>query len=96
MMSQVIPMVSDWSKVLSAMTRWASSYAGRYDKEPVKYTLYTQFFIKSTYKDLYVYNGNRVIAMVHRNADAAPVLRTTAATGNFEKSLREWEAKYKA
>lgn len=37
---------SEWSKVLSAMTRWASSYAGRYDKEPVKYTLYTQFCTK--------------------------------------------------
>lgn len=95
-MSQVISMVSDWSKVLSAMTRWASSYAGRYDKEPVKYTLYTQFFIKSTYQELYVYNGNRVIAIVYRRAGDTPVLRTTKATGNFEKSLREWEAKYKA
>lgn len=87
---------SEWSKVLSAMTRWASSYAGRYDKEPVKYTLYTQFFIKSSYQDLYVYNGNKVIAMVYRRAGAAPVLQTTKATGNFEKSLRKWEAKFKA
>lgn len=86
--------VSDWSRVLSAMTRWMYSNARRYDKEPKKYTLYTQFFIISTYKDLYVYNGNKVIAIVHREADASPVLRTTTATGNFEKSLRKWEAKF--
>lgn len=86
---------SDWSKVLSAMTRWVYSNAGRYDKEPIKYTLYTQFCIKSTYQDLKVYKDNKVIAMVYRRAGAAPVLQTTKATGNFEKSLRKWEAKFK-
>lgn len=85
---------SDWSKVLSAMTRWAYSNAGRYDKEPVKFTLYTQFSVKSTYQDLYVYNGNQVIAIVYRRAGANPVLRTTKATGNFEESLRKWETKF--
>lgn len=95
-MSQVIPMVSDWEKVLSAMTRWVYSNAGRYDKESVKCTLYNQFFIKSTYQELYVHYGNRIIAIVYRRAGDAPVLQTTKATGNFEKSLRKWEAKFKA
>lgn len=84
---------SEWSKVLSAMTRWVYSNAGRYDKEPKKYTLYTQFYVISTYQDLYVYNGNKLIATVYRRAGDTPVLRTTKATGNFEESLRKWEGK---
>ena len=92
---QAVSTVSDWSKVLSAMTRWMYSNARRYDKEPEKYTQYGQFLVKSTYKDLYVYRGRSQLARVHRGTGDVPVLSFTLDTKDFEKSLCKWEAKFK-
>jgi len=82
--------MSDWSKVLGALTRWAGSYASHFNKEPKKYTMYGQFYVIATYQDVKVYDGNHLICLVFRTVEKKISVMYTNKSQDYKHSIERW------